>query len=77
MARITDATTTWSTPVTLSTDEIWQARAGTIYLTTTSVPAADDGVLLEERSAVILSAGSNVSYRQDGTAATVIIREAI
>ena len=77
MALITDAATAWSAPVTLSADEIWQTRAGSVFLTTTDNPAADDGFALIERSAVQLSAGRVVRYRKEGAASAVIVREAV
>ena len=77
MALITDAATGWSSAVTLTTDEIWQARQGSVYLTTTVSPVADDGLALHEFHAVHLSAGSVVLYRKEGAGDAVIVREAI
>lgn len=77
MARITDASDTWSAPVSLPSDEIWQARDGSVYLTTTAAPDPDDGILLLEGSAVLVSAGRAVSYRRAGPIAAVIVREAV
>ena len=39
MALITNATTDWSAPVTLTEEEVWQARRGSVYVTTTSSPS--------------------------------------
>ena len=77
MALITDATTTWSSSVTLSTDEIWQARKGSVFVSTTPTPAANDGLALHEFHAVQLAAGSNVSYRKEGDGEALIVREAV
>jgi len=77
MALVTDAATTWSAPITLLTDEIWQAREGSVFVTTTSAPAADDGMLLLQYHAVRLSAGSDVRYRKEGTGDAVIVHEAV
>ena len=44
MALITDAATARSAPLTLTTDEIWQARAGSVFVTTTASPATNDGL---------------------------------
>ena len=74
MALITDADTAWSAPITLTTDEIWQARRGSVFVTTTSSPAADDGMVLLRYHAVRLSAGSDVRYRKEGTDNAVIAR---
>lgn len=77
MALITDATTTWSSPITLSTDEIWQVRKGSVFVSTTPIPAAGDGLALHEFHAVRLSAGSNVSYRKEGDGEALIVREGV
>lgn len=77
MSLITDATTSWSSPVTLTVDEIWQTRKGSVFVTTTASPAAEDGLALHEFHAVQLSAGSQVLYRKEGSAAALIVREAI
>ena len=77
MALITDAANGWSTPVTLTSDEIWQTRKGSVFVTTTASPAADDGLALHEFHAVQFSAGSSVSYRKEGVTEALIVREAI
>ena len=77
MALITDAATTWSTPGTLAADEIWQTRKGSIFVTTTGSPAADDGIALHEMHAVQFPAGTSVSYRKEGTTDALIVREAL
>lgn len=77
MALITDAATTWSAPVTLTQDEIWQTRSGSVFLTTTPGAAADDGVLLRAGRAILLSAGSELRYRKEGRADALIAREAV
>lgn len=77
MALITDAATGWSTPVTLTTDEIWQTRQGSVFVTTTTSPAVDDGLALHEFHAVQFTAGSSVSYRKEGVTNALIVREAI
>jgi len=77
MALISDAATTWSAAIVLTTDEIWQTRKGAVYITTTASPDAEDGILLRENHAVRLSAGSNVSYRKDDITEALVVREAI
>lgn len=77
MSLITDATTAWSAPLTLTSDEIWQTRQGSIFVTTTASPALEDGLALHEFHAVQLSAGSQVRYRKEGTTDALIAREAI
>lgn len=77
MALITDATTAWSAPITLTQDEIWQTRSGTVFLTSTPGAAADDGLFLRKATAVTLSAGTEIRYRKEGTKPAVIVREAV
>lgn len=77
MALITDATTGWSTPVTLSSDEIWQTRYGSVFLTTTTSPDPDDGFALVQGQGVLIRAGKAVSYRKTGTTDALIVREAV
>lgn len=77
MALITDAETTWSDPVVLGTDEIWQTRHGSVFITTTSSPNPQDGIGLQENHAVRLPAGASVSYRKEGITDAVIVREAV
>lgn len=77
MALVTDVTTSWSDPVTLTADEIWQTRKGSVFVTTTGTPDADDGIALLEDHAIQISAGSTVRYRKEGTTEALIVREAI
>ena len=77
MALISDAATTWSTAITITTDEIWQTRKGAIYLSTTASPDAEDGILLRENHAVRLPAGANVRYRKDDITEALVVREAV
>lgn len=77
MALITDATTAWSAPLTLGTDEIWQTRKGSVFVTTTATPDAEDGIALHELNAVQLPAGAQIRYRKAGLTEALIVREAI
>ncbi len=77
MALITDAATTWSTAITLTSDEIWQTRKGSVFVTTTASPDAEDGIGLHENHAVRFSAGASVRYRKEGVTEAVIVREAV
>lgn len=77
MSLITDAASTWSAPVTLANDEVWQARKGSVFVTTTASPAAGDGLSLHENHAVRFSAGTAVSYRKEGNTEALIVREAV
>lgn len=77
MALIDNATTSWSDPVTLASDEIWQARGGAVFLTTTTAPVANDGIALSSREGVRLPAGTQLRYRKEGPAEALIVREAI
>lgn len=77
MSLITTATTGWSAPVTLSADEIWQARKGSVFVTTTASPVPDDGIALHENHAVRFSAGVTVQFRKEGVTEALIVREAV
>lgn len=77
MALISDATTAWSSPITLTQDEIWQTRRGGVFVTTTVSPATDDGLFLREGTGIRLSAGSDVRYRKEGTGEAVVACEAV
>lgn len=77
MALITDAATGWSAPVTLTNDEIWQTRKGSLFVTTTTAPDVDDGLQLNEGNAVQFAAGSVVRYRKVGAGEGWIVRESI
>ena len=77
MAIIDDATQVWSAPVTLTEDEIWQTRDGTVFLTTGDTPGAEDGILLSEGQAVQLSAGLAVRYRKAAPTLARIVRESV
>lgn len=77
MALVTDAAFTWSSPVTLSVDEVWQARDGRVFVSTTASPAANDGIELWETHAIQFSAGQQVRYRKEGNQAVLIVREAV
>lgn len=77
MALITDAAVTWSTPITLTTDELWQTRKGSVFVTTTTSPTTDDGLSLHENHAVRFPAGASISYRKEGNTEALIVREAV
>ena len=77
MSLISDSTTAWSSPVTLSSDEIWQARRGSVFVTTEASPSAEDGIALQENHAVLLPSGSVVRYRKEGVTAALIVRETV
>lgn len=77
MALITDAATTWSSPITLTQDEVWQTRKGSVFVTTTASPDAEDGILLREGVGIRFSAGSDVRYRKEGTDDAVIVHEGV
>lgn len=77
MALITDATNTWSDPVTLLEDEIWQTRYGSVFLTTTDAPDVDDGFNLNQGDGVLIRAGHVVRFRKVGPTDALIVREAV
>ena len=75
MTVITDATFSWSSPVTLNADEIWQSRGSTLFVTTSTSPATNDGLALRENQALRFSAGMVVRYRKEGNDPVHIVRE--
>ena len=77
MALITNAATTWSSAITLTSDEIWQTRKGSVFVTTTNAPDSEDGIGLHENHAVRFSAGLAVRYRKEGDTEALIVREAV
>lgn len=77
MALIRDAKNEWSAPVTLAKDEIWQARDGNVFITTSDSPETDDGLSLVLRDGVRLGAGLQIRYRKTGETGALIVREAV
>ena len=77
MALIRDASASWSSPVTLQTDEVWQARSGVVFVTTSADPEPEDGLSLVLRDGLRLGAGLTVRYRTEADTAALIVREAI
>lgn len=77
MALISDAATSWSDPITLTSDEIWQTRYGSVFLTTTANAAPEDGVNLLQGEGVLIRAGRDVRYRKQGAGEALIVREAV
>lgn len=77
MALITDVADSWSSPVALAADQIWQARVGGIFLTTAAAPGPEDGLLLHEGTAILVSGGLSVRYRAASTGMVTIAHEAV
>ncbi len=77
MALITDAAADWSAPVILDADEVWQARHGSVFLTTSATPDAADGIALHAMHAIHLSSGQVVRYRKEGHTDALIARETV
>lgn len=77
MALIKNITNDWSKPVPLSANEVWQARWGSVFLTTTAEPDPEDGFVLQQGQGVLVTAGVQVRYRKEGAASAVIAREAV
>lgn len=75
MSLIRDIGTDWSDPVTLTKEEIWQARCGSVFLTTTDSPEDDDGLAMVLRNGVQLRSGVTVRYRKHGDNEALIVRE--
>lgn len=77
MALITDASEAWSDPITLANDELWQARWGSTFISTTGTPAANDGFALTAGQGIVIRAGLQVRYRKEGTTDALIVREVV
>ncbi len=77
MSLIRDVRLEWSDPVTLGNDEIWQARSGSIFFSTTPEPESDDGLAMVLRDGIRLGAGVAVRYRKEGEGAALIAREVV
>jgi hypothetical protein len=77
MALVTDANTSWSDPILLTSDEIWQVRSGSVFVTTTGTPAANDGLALVQGQGFYIRAGQQVRYRKEGTTVGLLVREEI
>ena len=77
MAIIADTDFAWSSIITLATDEIWQARTDTVFITTTPSPTEHDGIKLRAGEAIRLAAGIQIRYRKEGPGPVEIAREAI
>jgi hypothetical protein len=77
MALARNVADTWSAPITLATDTIFQVQAGSVYLdlggTATDL---DDGLLLVQdpmrplRDSVVVPAGTNIRWRRAGARST-------
>lgn len=80
MSLITDATEEWSSGVTLTADEVWQAQSGWILISTAVSPGANDGIILrgERGDAIAISSGKTVKYKvSSGAAPFVLSREEV
>jgi hypothetical protein len=77
MALITDVSNSWSAPITLTADEIWQARREGVFLSTAATPGPQDGLLLHDGTAVQIGAGRSVRYRLAGRGPALIAREVV
>ena len=77
MALIRDAKAQWSAPVTLQTEEVWQARSGVVFLTTSAEPEPEDGLALVLRDGLRLGAGVTVRYRTEADTSALIVREVV
>jgi hypothetical protein len=77
MALIYELKTTWSDPVVLAQDEIWQARYGSVFITTSDTPEDDDGLALVQNDGIRLRAGLQVRYRKEGGTGALIAREIV
>ncbi len=61
---LTSATTTWQS-VTLTHNEVWMVRKGTVNFHSGSMPDDEDGVAVETGDSIRFSAGLTVYYKTD------------
>ena len=76
MARIVDADNTWRS-VTLTADEVWQVREGSVLLSTDATEAQREGFLLAHLEAMRFSNGRTVFYRLASGTSARIARDAV
>ena len=77
MPLIRDASTDWSSPVVLTTAELWQCRAGCVFVSTETAPEADGGLQINARDGIRLGAGLVVRYRSKDGVSALIAREVV
>lgn len=77
MTLIRNISTSWSDAVTLSFDEVWQARKATVFLSTQTAPGPDDGIVLVQGKGLRFSAGTQLRYRKGSLTDAMIVREGI
>ena len=66
--------TGWSTPVTLTVDELWQVRRGAIRFVSGTVSGPNDGIVLTVRNEPIrLPAGITVQVREHRSAGWLVL----
>lgn len=76
MPLIDTIAATWSDPVTLTTAEIWQVRAGRILITTEAIVSDDQGLELDRGDALEIASGKTVRFRKISASQARIYREA-
>ena len=75
MTTITNVTISWSEPVEIENDELWQVRDGTVCISTTPNPGPKDGIAVKTGYVLPISAGTTVRYRKEGKATPYLVRE--
>jgi|GEM_PF-1253692 hypothetical protein len=75
MAIFTDITEAWSAGTVTAAAEVWQCRAGAVFLTVEAAPVANDGIRLDAGDGVQIAAGKTVRYRRATRTASIIARE--
>lgn len=76
MPMITTMPTTWSAPVTLTADEVWQVRGGPVFVSTDATPDALGGLEMKNGDAVRITSGKAVRYRSFAPGSQ-IVRESV
>jgi len=77
MAYISDVTATWSSPVTLTANEIWQCSRGSVRVTSEASPAELDGLILTAGHGVQFGNGQVIRYKLSGLTFSTITRTVV
>lgn len=75
MPMITTMPTTWSAPVTLTADEVWQVRGGPVFVSTDASPDALAGLEMKNGDAIRFSSGKAVRYRSYDVGSQIVREE--
>lgn len=77
MAKVTDASGSWSAGTLLSADEVWQCHDGGVLLDTDAVAGNRLGIRLEPGDSLRITNGKTVYYKLAYGTAALIARVAV